>query len=160
MSFSQYLKPIGLQDVPAEAYDKVSEVLYAEYLKCIDDMGNGFEAPGYTCTPLVLANVEDPLSNISYYSYDTIIAVCLVFNEYIGVISEGLKTPLPYTPVYPPLSLFGVTSSYLASLVRTKTHESVNLTKPGTPAQDESLPFAGLFYGVCGEFIYNIYNDA
>jgi hypothetical protein len=160
MSFSQYLKPIGLKEVAAEAYDKVSEVLYAEYLKCIDAMGVGFEAPAYTCTPLVLANIEDPLGNISYYSYDTIIAVCLVFNEYIGVISEGLKTPPPEMPIYPPSSLVGITSGSLVAKVRTKTHESVDLTKPGTPPQDESLPFAGLFYGVCGEFIYNIYKDA
>jgi len=161
MALSTYFKAIGLPDEPAEAYDKVSEILYSEYKKCVYVDGVGFEAPGYTCTPLVLANIGAELGNIVAYSYDTVIALCLSFNGYIEAISAGLRIDPTIAPqILPPASLFGISNVTLTAEVKAKTQASVNTTKPGTPPQDESIPLVSVFYGACGQFLYNIYLEA
>lgn len=158
VAFSTYLKGIGLPDEPAEAYDKVSDVLYSEYLRCIDEGGVGFEEPDYTVTPLVIPEIDSlPLGDINYYSYDTVIAACLAFNEYIDAVAKGLQD---FPVVTPPASLSGFSSTYFRNYIKQKTQQSVKATKPSSPDQDESLPFVNVFYGACGEFLYNIYMDA
>ena len=161
MALSDYLKAIGLPDDPAEAYDKVSDILYSEYKKCVYVDGVGFEAPDYTCTPLVLANIGAELGDIVAYSYDTVIALCLCFNDYIEAISAGLRIDPTIAPqILPPASLSGISNITLTAEVKTKTQASVKLTKPSSPDQDESYPMVDLFYGACGQFLYNIYLEA
>lgn len=158
MALSDYLIPIGMPVEPAQMYNDVSDVLSAEYKKCVEDDNDGeafLKSKGYNCVPLVTPNVRTPLSEIKYYAYDTIIAICLAFNDYIDAVAKGLqKQP---DKVYPPNSLSGFSRSSLSAFIKLKTHESVNTTKPGTPPQDESLPFVKKFYDACGQYVYEIY---